>query len=73
MPIYEYKCKNEHVFEEMCSMSERTVRKECPECGSKSSWIMAVRSTQPTFGNDDTLWNFRERKRLSKDDFNGHI
>ena len=34
---------------------------------------MAVRSTQPHFGNQDTLWNMRERKRNGKDDFNGHI
>ena len=73
MPIYEYKCKNEHVFEEMCSMSDRTVKKECPDCGGKGSWVMAVRSTQPHFGNMDTKFNMRERKRLSKDTFNGHI
>ena len=42
-------------------------------CGGKGSWVMAVRSTQPHFGNMDTKFNMRERKRLSKDTFNGHI
>ena len=73
MPFYEYECKNGHVFDEMCSMKERTVKKECPDCGKDGSWIMAVRSTQPHFGNQDTLFNMRERKRTIQKDFNGHI
>ena len=54
-------------------MSERTVKKDCPDCNEKGSWVMAVRTTRPHFGNEDTLWNMRESKRLGKDDFNGHI
>ncbi len=73
MPIYDYKCKNEHVFDEMCSMSERTVKKDCPDCNEKGSWVMAVHTTQPHFGNRDTLFNMRERKRTIQKDFNGHI
>ena len=33
MPIYEYRCKNGHVFEVMQSMSDEPVTK-CRECGA---------------------------------------
>ena len=33
MPIYEYKCKNGHVFEAVQSMSEDPLS-ECQECGA---------------------------------------
>ena len=73
MPIYEYECKDSHVFDEMCSMKDRLKKKECPECGKKGNFKISVRGTQPHFGNQDTLWNMRERKRTIQKDFNGHI
>ena len=82
MPFYDYECKHGHVFEEMCSMSDRKRKKECPECGEKGSVIISVRGKHhPHFGNQDTLWNMRERKRLSetnkqgkyRNKFSGHI
>ena len=82
MPFYEYECKHGHVFDELCSMSDRKRKKECPECGEKGSFIISVRGKHhPHFGNQDTLWNMRERKRTSETDkkgnyrnkFSGHI
>ena len=82
MPFYDYQCKHGHVFEELCSMSDRKRKKECPECGEKGSVIISVRGKHhPHFGNQDTLWNMRERKRLSetnkqgkyRNKFSGHI
>ena len=82
MPFYDYECKHGHVFEELCSMSDRKRKKECPECGEKGSVIISVRGKHhPHFGNQDTLWNMRERKRLSetnkqgkyRNKFSGHI
>ena len=81
MQFYDYQCKHNHVFEEMCSMSDRNRKKECPECGEKGGVIMSVAKSRPHFGNQDTLWNMRERKRTSetdkqgnyKDKFSGHI
>ena len=82
MPFYDYECKHGHVFEEMCSMSDRKRKKECPECGEKGSFVISVRGKHhPHFGNQDTLWNMRERKRTSETDkkgnyrnkFSGHI
>ena len=81
MPFYDYQCKHNHVFEEMCSMSDRNRKKECPECGEKGGVIMSVAKSRPHFGNQDTLWNMRERKRTSETDkkgnyrnkFSGHI
>lgn len=31
MPIYEYKCKNDHKFEKLMKMSDPVPK--CPECG----------------------------------------
>ena len=81
MPFYDYQCKHGHVFEELCSMSDRNRKKECPECGDSGSPIISVNKNRPHFGNQDTLWNMRERKRLSETDkkgkyrnkFSGHI
>ena len=81
MPYYDYECKDGHIFEELCSYKEREIKKECPECGSKGEVIMTINKHRPTFGNEDTLWNMRERKRISetnkhgkyKDKFSGHI
>ena len=72
MPFYEYECKHGHVFDELCSMSDRKRKKECPECGEKGSFIISVRGKHhPHFGNQDPLWNMRERKRISEKDKNG--
>jgi putative FmdB family regulatory protein len=73
MPFYEYECNNEHVFDEMCSVKDRLEKKECPKCGQKGNFRISVRETQPHFGNQETLWSMRERKRKGKDNFNGHI
>ena len=54
-------------------MKDRLQKKECPECGQKGNFRISVRSTQPPFGNRDTLFNMRERKRTIQKDFNGHI
>ena len=72
MPFYEYECKDNHVFDEMCAVKDRLQKKECPQCGQKGSFRISVRATQPHFGNDNTLFNMRERKRKGKNDFNGH-
>ena len=82
MPFYDYQCNHGHIFEDMCSMSDRKRKKDCPECGEKGSFIISVRGKHhPHFGNQDTLWNMRERKRLSetnkqgkyRNKFSGHI
>ena len=73
MPFYEYECNNEHVFDEMCSIKDRLEKKKCPKCGQKGNFRISVRETQPTFGNADTKFNMRERKRTRQKDFNGHI
>ena len=71
MPFYDYQCNHGHTFEEMCSMSDRNRKKECPECGEKGDVIFSINKSKPHFGNQDTLWNMRERKRASETDKNG--
>ena len=81
MPFYQYECKHGHIFDELCSMSDRKRKKECPECGEKGSFVISVNQSRPHFGNIDTQWNMREKKRLSETDkkgnyrnkFSGHI
>ena len=72
MPFYEYECKDKHVFDEMCSVKDRLQKKKCPDCGQKGNFRISVRKTQPQFGNDDTIFNMREKKRKGKNDFNGY-
>ena len=64
MPFYDYQCKHGHVFEELCSMSDRKRKKECPECGEKGKFRISVHQTKPSFGNNDRHWDFREKHRL---------
>jgi putative FmdB family regulatory protein len=81
MPFYDYQCNHGHIFEDMCSISDRNRKKECPECGEKGDLIFSINKSKPHFGNQDTLWNMRERKRTIetdkqgnyKDKFSGHI
>ena len=39
MPIYEYRCDNEHLVEVMQSMSEDALT-ECPECGAPTRRVL---------------------------------
>ena len=64
MPFYEYVCKNHHVFDEMCSISERLQKKKCPECGQRGNFRISVHQTKPSFGSNDRHWDFREKHRL---------
>ena len=81
MPIYDYKCKNGHIFDEVCSIKDRKEPKECIECGEKAKFVFSVNGVKPHFGNKDTQWTMREKKRLSETDkkgnyrnkFSGHI
>jgi|TARA_B100000959_G_C14719008_1_gene516097 putative FmdB family regulatory protein len=66
MPFYDYKCNKGHIFESMCSIADRKEQKECPECGAKSKHIFSVnKKYKPSFGNNDTRFNQREKHRKS--------
>ena len=41
MPIYEYKCENGHVFEEMQSFSSEPID-SCGDCGTPATRMMSV-------------------------------
>ena len=64
----------------MCSIKDRKEPKECIECGEKATFVFSINQVKPHFGNTDTQWNMRERKRLSetrngkyRNKFSGHI
>lgn len=40
MPIYEYRCSNEHTTEQFVSKSKQSIK--CPECGSKAPRIFSA-------------------------------
>jgi putative FmdB family regulatory protein len=65
MPIYSFQCNSDHTFEEWCSYEQSKLGFECPECGKKAKRIYSVSTVKPTFGNQDTLWNHREKHRKS--------
>ncbi|MCY4474086.1 MAG: zinc ribbon domain-containing protein [Chloroflexi bacterium] len=41
MPIYEYKCENGHVFDEMQSFSSEPIA-TCDDCGTAASRMLSV-------------------------------
>ena len=63
MPTYDFQCKNKHVTETIVSYSEMKKGIDCPECNKKAERIYSVSNFKPTFGNQDTLWNHREKHR----------
>jgi len=64
MPTYSYQCSDEHITDEHRSMDNRRTEATCHTCHKPAKFIITVNKVKPTFGNQDTLWNMRERKRL---------
>jgi len=73
MPFYDFKCKNNHVSETLTSYDAMQKGIDCPICGKHAERIFSINDLRPSFGYDSTRFNQREKKRLSKDKFNGHI
>jgi hypothetical protein len=46
---------------------------ECPKCGKPAQRIYSINDVRPSYGYEMTRFAMREKKRLSKDKFNGHI
>ncbi len=73
MPFYDFKCEENHVTEELRSYAEMQKGISCPKCGKPAQRIFSINDLRPSYGYDSTRFNQREKKRLSKDKFNGHI
>ena len=73
MPFYDFKCKENHITEENISYTDMQKGIKCSECGQHAERIYTINSLRPSYGYDSTRFNQREKKRLSKDKFNGHI
>lgn len=41
MPIYEYKCENDHVFDVIQKMTDEPLR-ECEECGAPAARVLSA-------------------------------
>lgn len=70
MPIWNYKCENEHITEHMCSYDTREEPIECSECGKEANFTQSYCTNfqfgenYESFGADRHRWNLRENKRL---------
>ena len=73
MPFYDFKCKENHVTEENISYTDMQKGIKCSKCGQHAERIYSINSLRPSFGYESTRWTQREKKRLSRDKFNGHI
>ena len=73
MPFYDFKCEQNHVSEELRSYDEMKMGIECPKCGKPAKRIYSINDVRPSYGYEMTRFAMRERKRKSKDKFNGHI
>jgi len=73
MPFYDFKCEQNHISEEITSYNDMKKGIDCPKCGEHAQRIYSINDIRPSFGSDMTRFSMRERKRLSKDKFNGHI
>jgi hypothetical protein len=61
------------VSEELRSYDEMKMGIECPKCGKPAQRIYSINDVRPSYGYEMTRFAMREKKRLSKDKFNGHI
>lgn len=70
MPIFSYKCKNNHTEDTIVSYSKREEPQLCSKCG-EPSYFQQTFCTNIQYGNDYSSmaadrhkWNLRENKRL---------
>lgn len=73
MPRYDFKCSNEHVFEEHVFLNDRDIPIPCPKCSSPAKRIfisapkieikegMNILSSKP-----DSYWDNAEEQRIKK-------
>jgi len=66
MPIYTYECDKQHKSSEYKAMDDRNKTPLCFKCGELTQLVISIPKAKPTFGNQGTLWDMRERHRLGK-------
>jgi predicted nucleic acid-binding Zn ribbon protein len=68
MPIYSYKCEQEHVTDHLCPMLDRNKAKQCKVCRADAHLIIvpvkvALDPSDPAFTGTWLTW---ERKRVKQ-------
>ena len=55
MPMYDYRCENEHVFEALVPADKTDLPRPCPDCGTSSRqvWLTAPGLVGPVFSDVD--------------------
>jgi len=70
MPIYAYKCKNNHAEDNIVSYSQREEPQVCSDCGEPSYYTLSLCTNfqygekYESFSANTHRWNMRENKRL---------
>lgn len=70
MPLFEYKCKNEHVISHVVSFDNRKEPQVCSKCGEPSQFEISFCTTfnysadWATVSSEARSWNRRENHRL---------
>jgi len=72
MPLFAYKCKNDHAEDNIVSFSKREEPQVCSECGEPSYFKTTFCTTfhysedYSSFASDAVRWKQRENHRLGK-------
>ena len=72
MPIYSYKCEDDHITDHLCPMAERTAPKVCKVCREDAHMIItpvkvSLDPTDPAFAGTYMTWERNRAKQMKQE------
>lgn len=72
MPIYSYKCEDDHITDHLCPMSKRTIPKVCKVCREDAHMIItpvkvSLDPTDPAFAGTYMTWERNRAKQMKQE------
>ena len=72
MPIYSYKCENEHVTDHLCPMAQRNEPKQCKVCREEAHMFIVppqikLDPSDPAFAGTYLSWERKREKQLKQE------
>ena len=72
MPIYSYKCKDNHVTDHLCPISDRNNAKACKVCRADAHMIItpvkvSLDPTDPAFAGTWLTWERNRAKQMKQE------